>query len=158
MSAGNAAGNTAGTSAGGAAAGAAVGGAGTKQQSSREPLLRGFDTTLRGAGGWTPAHAKLNEHPFMITPRTFRVPVLGVSVKLSLMEVRCACAASRVGGRSDSTQRADRGCLTTTFCIFAVCVISGASTVKRRCVERRQTIGGSDTDGAKRDVISSVGK
>lgn len=99
--AGRTAGNTAGTSAGGTAAGTTVGGAGMKQQSSRRPLLRGsrlpsaavgrgFDTKLQGAGGWSPAPAKFNEHPLMITPRTFRVPVLGVSIKLSVMEVRCA--------------------------------------------------------------------
>ena len=36
---------------------------------------------------WAPSPPKFNEHPMMVTPRVFRVPVLGVSVKVSMMEV-----------------------------------------------------------------------
>lgn len=45
--------------------------------------------TSGGSGSWharASSLSKLNEHPAMIRPRTIRVPILGVSARMSLME------------------------------------------------------------------------
>jgi hypothetical protein len=73
-----------------AAAAAAVsrsgrGGASSASAATAASARRGFRG--QAAEGWSSAYsAKLNMHPMMVTPKVFRVPFLGISIKMSAME------------------------------------------------------------------------